>query len=64
LNALRLVLGTRLDISEESRPEDFEGDERGAALYASYAYLTWLQGWVIEALDEGMRADGPGEHAP
>ena len=50
LNQIRLVLGTRLEVSEEGyeRPVDVE-DPRGPA-FALYDYLTELQGEVIEAL--------------
>lgn len=50
LNDLRLVLGTRLDIQEDtfaSEP-DFS-DPRGQAL-AVYGYLSWLQEQLVEAL--------------
>lgn len=50
LNCVRLVLGTRLDITEEGdeRPTDVE-DPRMAA-FAAYDFLTWLQGEIIDAL--------------
>lgn len=50
LNDLRLVLGTRLDVQEDtfaSEP-DFN-DPRGQAL-AVYGYLSWLQEQLVEAL--------------
>lgn len=53
LNTLRLVIGTRLDIREESTAADFAGDEVAAGSFELYSYLTWLQGWVIDALAEG-----------
>ena len=50
LNDLRLVLGTRLDVSEEI---DFEKldlkDPRGREL-AVYGYLSWLQEQLVESL--------------
>lgn len=53
INDLRLVLGTRLDVTEETTPEDFaalpEGDER-VRMYAVYAYLTFLEDQMVEAL--------------
>jgi hypothetical protein len=49
VNDLRLVLGTRLEITEETREQDFpEGDPRRSA-FALYAYLTYL-------VDEGVGA--------
>ena len=46
LNDLRLVLGTRLEITDESGT-DFEADDPGIHLYN---YLTYLQGTLIDAL--------------
>jgi hypothetical protein len=45
LNDLRLVLGTRLDVSEEmeSHPDE--------PAFAVYSYLGWLQEQVLAALD-------------
>jgi hypothetical protein len=48
LNDLRLVLGTRLDVTEEMGEVDPD-DPRAPGL-ALYGYLTFLQGEVIEAL--------------
>ncbi len=46
LNDLRLVLGTRLEITDEVET-DFEADEPGIHLYN---YLTYLQGTLIDSL--------------
>ena len=46
INDLRLVLGTRLEITAEVET-DFEADEPGIHLYN---YLTYLQGTLIDAL--------------
>ena len=50
LNEVRLVLGTRLDVSEEGdeRPVD-DTDPRWEA-FAVYDYLTHLQAEIVEAL--------------
>ncbi|HEY6567617.1 MAG TPA: DUF2017 family protein [Actinomycetota bacterium] len=50
LNAIRLVVGTRLEITEDSTERDFADDERQAGLFEMYRYLTWLEGGIIEAL--------------
>jgi hypothetical protein len=50
VNDLRLVLGTRLDVREESGPEDFEGADPRAHAYALYAYLSYLEEQIVEAL--------------
>jgi uncharacterized protein DUF2017 len=50
LNDLRLVLGTRLDVQEQTLLDQLDpGDERTPAL-AIYAYLSWLQEQLVEAL--------------
>ena len=49
LNDLRLVLGTRLDVGDESLLEATEDDPRAPEL-ALYAYLSWLQEQLVEAL--------------
>jgi hypothetical protein len=51
LNDLRLVLGTRLDISEETTEDDFTPDDPRATTFALYAYLTWLVDAMVRALD-------------
>ena len=50
LNSIRLVVGTRLDLTESSTERDFADDEQTAGLFEMYRYLTWLEGWIIEAL--------------
>ena len=47
INDLRLVLGTRLEITDEVET-DFEADEPGIHLYN---YLTYLQGTLIDCLN-------------
>jgi Domain of unknown function (DUF2017) len=49
LNALRLVLGTRLDVSEEAPPNVDPTDPR-AHQAAVYLYLSWLQEQLVEAM--------------
>jgi uncharacterized protein DUF2017 len=50
LNDLRLVLGTRLDVTEETAPQDFPEDDPRAQAYALYAYLSFLEEQIVEAL--------------
>jgi hypothetical protein len=52
LNDLRLVLGTRLEITEATTEDDFAGDPR-ASTFALYGYLTWLVDAIVRALDPG-----------
>jgi len=48
VNDLRLVLGTRLDVSEEM--DEVDPDDPDAPLYAAYHYLAWLLENIVEAL--------------
>ena len=50
LNDLRLVLGTRLGVSEDSYEVELESHP-GLAVYA---WLTWLQSELVEALAAGL----------
>ncbi len=50
LNDLRLVLGTRLDVSEDMLGDDVDPDHPDAPALALYGYLSWLQDQVVEAL--------------
>lgn len=53
LNDLRLVLGTRLDITEETTEKDFAAGDPRAPTFALYGYLTWLVDAIVSALDPG-----------
>jgi len=50
LNDLRLVLGTRLDVTEETYEEGIDENDPAADDLALYAYLTWLQDGILQAL--------------
>ncbi|GBC87844.1 hypothetical protein HRbin12_01862 [bacterium HR12] len=53
VNDVRLVLGTRLDVTEETTVEDFAGlpeDDERVRMYAVYAYLTFLEDQMVAAL--------------
>jgi hypothetical protein len=47
LNSIRLVLGTRLDVTEDDSPQDATSDE-----HVIYYFLGYLQECVVEALSE------------
>lgn len=49
LNDLRLVLGTRLDVTEDVDYEDLDVREPRGRDLAVYAYLSWLQEQLVEA---------------
>jgi Domain of unknown function (DUF2017) len=50
INDARLVLGTRLDVSEELDLSRIAETDARAPMYAVYAYLTWLEEHAIDAL--------------
>jgi hypothetical protein len=52
LNALRLVLGTRLDVDEE--PRELEESDPLAPAYAVYEYLGWVLSQVVDALSADL----------
>lgn len=51
-NDLRLVLGTRLEITEETSDADFPSQDPRAGAFALYGYLTWL----VDAIVRGLSA--------
>jgi hypothetical protein len=53
LNDLRLVLGTRLDVTEDTFLEPVDRRDPDAQALAVYAYLGWLQEQVVEATQVG-----------
>ena len=54
LNDLRLVLGTRLDVTEEDQPGDMDPDDPMAAAWAVYHYLGSLLSMIIDALSDDL----------
>jgi Domain of unknown function (DUF2017) len=53
LNDLRLVLGTRLEVTEDLDYENLDLNEPRGRDLAVYGYLTWLQDQLVEAIAEG-----------
>jgi hypothetical protein len=53
LNDLRLVLGTRLDVQEDTFGEELRPDDPRAPALAVYGYLSWLQEQLVAALSPG-----------
>ena len=53
LNDLRLYLGTRLELSEETELEDFETDD-DRQLFVLYSWLGLIQEETIQALAEAL----------
>jgi hypothetical protein len=54
LNDLRLVLGTRLDVTEELYDREPDPDDPQAPAFALYGYLGWLQETVVQALSTAL----------
>lgn len=50
LNDLRLVLGTRLEVTDDLDVSAMVDDDARGPEYALYAWLTWIQGELIEVL--------------
>jgi uncharacterized protein DUF2017 len=51
LNDIRLLLGTRLDVTEEQASRQVDRDDPRAGPLAVYHYLSWLEEQLVEALD-------------
>ena len=56
LEDLRLVLGTRLDVTEEISTRPFSPHDPRAPELALYGYLSWLQEQAVAALSAGLPA--------
>jgi hypothetical protein len=56
LNDLRLVLGTRLGVSDDTLLEGLRPDDPNAVELALFAYLSWLQEQLVEALGAEFRS--------
>jgi hypothetical protein len=54
LNDARLVLGERLGVTEELYDNGIPRDDPRARELAFYAWLTWLQGELVEALSSRL----------
>lgn len=53
LNDLRLVLGTRLDVQEDTFASDLRPDDANAPALAVYGWLSWQQEQLVAALLPG-----------
>ncbi len=50
VNDLRLVIGTRLDVSEDDDPVEFDPTDPDAAAWQVYHYLGALLSFIVDAL--------------
>ena len=57
VNDLRLVLGTRIEITEQATEEDFPADDPRHETYRVYQFL----GYLLQEMLEAMGAPGPDE---
>jgi len=51
INSIRLVLGTRLDVSEDEDPDDIADDDPDRALWLSYALLSQMLSMLLAVVD-------------
>lgn len=54
LNDARLALGTRLGVNEETTVDDLDPDDPATPGLAAYAWLTYLEGELVETLLEDL----------
>lgn len=50
INQMRLVLGTRLDVTEDLYEDGMDTNDARAPAFALYSYLGWLQEHIVQAL--------------
>jgi hypothetical protein len=60
LNDLRLVLGSRLEITEEDSERELDPSDPRAPAMSLYHYLTWLVAQAVDALADGLPDEGAG----
>jgi uncharacterized protein DUF2017 len=60
INDLRLVLGTKLDVTEDLYEEGMPDDDPRLPAFALFTYLGWLEEQVVEALATGEEGAGAG----
>lgn len=63
LNDLRLVMGTRLEITEEREAEPLDPEDPDAAARIVYAYTGWLEGQFVDVLAASL-PEIPDDPAP
>lgn len=57
VNDLRLILGTRLGVTDEKQDEGLPDDDPRAQAWALYHYLAFLEDQVVQALSEALPED-------
>jgi len=61
LNDLRLVLGTKLEVTEEMYEEESSPSDPNASAFAVFVYLGWLEEQIVEALASDLDPRGTGD---
>jgi len=56
------VMGTRLDVTEDSERHAFDAEDPDAAAMVVYAYVGWLEGQFVDVLADAL-PDVPDERA-
>jgi hypothetical protein len=56
LNDIRLVLGTRLEVTEDAFEDDLDPDDPNAQVMAIYGWLGWLQESLLSCLEPRPQA--------
>jgi hypothetical protein len=51
LTDLRLAIGVRLDVTEETMSEEIDPDDPNASAFAVLHWLGWLQGSILERIE-------------
>jgi hypothetical protein len=59
-NDLRLVLGTRIEVTEEMNERGLPPDDPRSPAFDVYRYLTWLEWQLVEALAGTLPREGAG----
>jgi hypothetical protein len=54
VNDARLALGTRLDVTEDTHPDNYEPDDPARAPYAVYWWLGYLEEHLVDTLASGI----------
>jgi Domain of unknown function (DUF2017) len=55
INDARIVLGVRLDVTEDMTPDDVEDDPERADTFRTYVYLSALLEAIVQALGDPLR---------
>ena len=64
MNDLRLVLGTRIEITEEATDEDFPPDDPRHDSYRAYLFLGYLLHEMLEAMGAPVADEPPDVDVP